>query len=61
LHATFDQNLAVGLLFTLNSLARSYALRRLFKSSLDNTVFKVGAADLEFRLRAIEARLIAGF
>jgi hypothetical protein len=30
LRATFDQNLKIGLIFTAISLARSYALRRLF-------------------------------
>jgi hypothetical protein len=30
LHASLDQNLAIGLIFTVVSLVRSYALRRLF-------------------------------
>lgn len=30
LHATLDQNLTMGLIFTVVSLVRSYALRRLF-------------------------------
>ena len=30
LHASLDQNLAIGLIFTIVSLVRSYALRRLF-------------------------------
>jgi hypothetical protein len=30
LHATLAQNLKMGILFTVVSLARSYALRRLF-------------------------------
>lgn len=30
LHASLDQNLAIGLIFTVVSLARSYALRRMF-------------------------------
>ena len=30
LHASLDQNLAIGLIFTIVSLARSYALRRVF-------------------------------
>lgn len=32
LHATLDQNLTMGLIFTVVSLVRSYALRRLFSS-----------------------------
>lgn len=30
LHATLDQNLALGMIFTIVSLVRSYVLRRLF-------------------------------
>jgi hypothetical protein len=30
LHATLDQNLAMGWIFTVVSLARSYPLRRIF-------------------------------
>jgi len=30
LHASLDQNLAIGLIFTVMSLVRSYALRRMF-------------------------------
>lgn len=30
MHATLDQNLTMGLIFTVVSLVRSYALRRLF-------------------------------
>ena len=30
LHASLDQNLAIGLIFTVVSLVRSYALRRMF-------------------------------
>ncbi len=30
LHASLDQNLAIGLIFTVVSLVRSYMLRRLF-------------------------------
>ena len=30
LHASLDQNLAIGLIFTVVSLVRSYALRRVF-------------------------------
>ena len=30
LHASLDQNLAIGLIFTAVSLIRSYALRRVF-------------------------------
>ncbi len=30
LHASLDQNLAIGLIFTVVSLVRSYALRRAF-------------------------------
>ncbi len=33
LHASLDQNLAIGLIFTVVSLVRSYALRRLFNST----------------------------
>ena len=32
LSATFGENLQIGLIFTVVSLARSYALRRLFNS-----------------------------
>lgn len=32
LHATLSENLSIGLIFTLVSLARSYALRRLFNA-----------------------------
>jgi hypothetical protein len=32
-HATVDQNLAIGSIFTFVSLVRSYALRRVFNSS----------------------------
>ncbi|MGI3212869.1 DUF7220 family protein [Roseovarius tibetensis] len=32
LHVTLAQNLKIGLVFTLVSLARSYALRRLFEA-----------------------------
>jgi len=32
LHATLDQNLAIGLIFTVVSLVRSYVLRRVFNS-----------------------------
>ena len=30
LHASLDQNLAIGLIFTVVSLVRSYVLRRVF-------------------------------
>jgi hypothetical protein len=33
LHASLDQNLAIGLIFTVVSLVRSYALRRIFNMS----------------------------
>ena len=33
LSATFGENLQIGLIFTVVSLARSYALRRLFNSA----------------------------
>lgn len=32
LHATLDQNLTIGLIFTVVSLVRSFTLRRLFSS-----------------------------
>jgi hypothetical protein len=33
LHASLDQNLSIGLIFTGVSLARSYVLRRIFNQS----------------------------
>jgi len=36
LHASLDQNLAIGLIFTVVSLARSYALRRIFNLIMHN-------------------------
>ena len=36
LHATLAQNLKIGLVFTVVSIARGYALRRLFEAAKPN-------------------------
>lgn len=35
LHTTFAENLMIGAIFTVVSIARSFALRRLFEALLD--------------------------
>jgi hypothetical protein len=44
LHATLGQNLMIGAMFTLVSLARSYALRRLFEQLRERQALGQGSA-----------------
>jgi len=44
LHATLGQNLMIGAMFTLVSLARSYALRRLFEQLRERQTMGQGSA-----------------
>jgi len=40
LHATIDQNLGIGLIFTIVSLIRSYTLRRVFNVFASGALFR---------------------
>ena len=44
LHATLAQNLMIGAMFTLVSLARSYVLRRLFEQLRERQALGQGSA-----------------
>jgi hypothetical protein len=49
LHASLSENLAIGVIFTLASIARSYALRRAFEA------IRAHNADEDCRRRGAEA------